>query len=72
MHPARFSFLCGKHAVTRKVVSVEWTVSGSIVTLECGHVQSIAPHFDCSRKTEARCDECAPDVVRKIYASEFA
>jgi len=75
MHPARLSLLAGRHEPPRKVVARErqpggcWTLS-----LECGHVDEVVPHFDCSRTETRPCRECGEAYVRTApqYAKEFS
>lgn len=73
MHPARLSFLAGKHEQPRKVVNNIRSANGTVLTLECGHCINIASHFDCSKVEQRGCRECGLEYVKNApqYAKEF-
>lgn len=73
MHPARLAFLAGKHAQPRKVISKLSSASGTLLKLECGHTQDIAPHFDCSAVESRNCRICGEEYVKSApqYQKEF-
>jgi hypothetical protein len=73
MHPDRLRYLAEREAPRRAVLRCEQATTGSTLHLACGHAKDIAPHFDASRETDARCIPCGVDVVKAAsrYASEF-
>ncbi len=65
MHPARFSFLAGKHAPNRYIAARNRTSDGSWrLELECGHAGQCAAHFDCSKTQDWRCFLCGEAYVK--------
>ncbi len=73
MNIARLNFLAYRHKRFRAVVARDVRADGTRLTLECGHVRTIAPHFDAKHTKEVGCSECGELYVRSSpqYASEF-
>ena len=42
----------------RQTIAIEKTASVSLVTLSCGHVASLAPHFHYKIGSDQHCFEC--------------
>lgn len=75
MHPARLSLLSAKHKQSRAIVARRRDDNGAThITLECGHVAKIVPHFDMSHTEHYGCYECGAHYVRTApqYAGEFS
>jgi hypothetical protein len=74
MHPARLSYLSYQHKQRRAVVSCDVRTDGTLITLECGHTTTFAPHFDTRDTKECGCSRCGESYVRAApqYAKEFA
>lgn len=65
MHPARFSFLAGKHAPSRNIVARKRKHGGSwLLGLECGHIGECVAHMDCSKTQTWRCIPCGEAYVK--------
>lgn len=74
MHPARLSFLAGRHTQERDVVSCIRNNKGHWeLMLSCGHAASCVGHMDASLVKTWRCYSCGEIYVKLApqYAKEF-